>query len=142
MGSGTTAEVYRGEMLRLKLALKGLDPPDDSAAQTVLEAHDALPVSGSPSHWAQRLAIPQMVHSPSHVSIAHLSSPPPVPGGGFASHAMWASVCIAALEQVLQAARRAGVPWEAWEAAASLLRYGLCRWHANAAPWSAFLCRD
>ena len=34
----------------------------------------------------------------------------------------WASVRVAALEQVLQAARRAGVPWEAWEAAAGLLR--------------------
>ena len=79
------------------------------------------------THWAARLSAPQLLlsHAPSSAKL--LGSVPMGPAYPAAAthrrHAeAWASVRVAALEQVLQAARRAGVPWEAWEAAAGLLR--------------------
>lgn len=87
------------------------------------------------AHWSARLSALQLLLSraPSSGKLGAAAIPtsaPVWPGsalpGATTTHRRhgeaWASVRVAALEQVLQAARRAGVPWEAWEAAAGLLR--------------------
>ncbi len=69
--------------------------------------------------WSQRLTssmMALMLPNPAAGSGRAIDPKEAGAGGG------WALVSVVAMEQVLQAARRVGVPWEAWEAAAALLR--------------------